>query len=335
MFAQHSKTKMILGSAMCWYVIRLTVPHIEFERATKRVTMKPTTEQRNSASEKLDTLTTVELVSLINREDAAIAAAVALQTETIAAAIDLISAQLQDGGRLIYVGAGTSGRLGVLDASECPPTFNTNPRDVVGIIAGGDAALRNAVEGAEDSPETGAADLRAVNLSSRDVVTGIAASGGTPYVVGALNYAQQVGAKTIALTCNVDSAIGAIAGLEIAVVVGPEVLAGSTRMKAGTATKMVLNLLTTGTMVRLGKSYGNLMVDLQASNRKLRDRAIGIVCAVAGLAETDARRVLDCCDGEVKTAIVCARLNLDSATARQRLSESGGRLRTVLENPGC
>jgi len=294
--------------------------------------MKQTTEQRNPASEHLDTLTTQELVALINREDAAIAAVVGGQSEAIAAAIDLLTAKLGSGGRLIYIGAGTSGRLGVLDAAECAPTFNADPEDVIGIIAGGDTALRNAVEGAEDSPEAGAADLRALQLNDADVVTGIAASGATPYVIGALEYANELGANTIAVTCNSDSPLGAIADIEIVLVVGPEVLSGSTRMKSGTATKMVLNMLSTGVMIRLGKTYGNLMVDLCASNRKLVDRATRIVCLLTDLDENAARVLLSRCDGELKTAIVCQRLELNPGEARNRLARVDGRLRAALES---
>jgi N-acetylmuramic acid 6-phosphate etherase len=297
--------------------------------------MTQTTEQRNRASKNLDTLSTLEMVQLINREDAAIAAAVGGQSASIAAAIDLLARQLASGGRLIYVGAGTSGRLGVLDASECPPTFNANPQDVIGIIAGGDTALRKSIEGAEDSPQSGAEDLRRVNLTECDVVTGIAASGGTPYVVGALEYAQQIGAKTIALTCNADSKIASIADIEIAVVVGPEVLSGSTRMKSGTATKMVLNMLSTGVMVRLGKTYGNLMVDLRASNRKLEDRAMRILRSITGASEASARTLLARCDGELKTAIVCQNLNLEPPAARSHLERAHGNLRQALEGSGC
>lgn len=294
-----------------------------------------TTESRNPASEDLDRMTALEIVRLINREDAKIISAIVERAPEIASAIDRISASLGDGGRLIYVGAGTSGRLGVLDASECPPTFNADPNDVVGIIAGGDFALRNAVEGAEDSVANGASDLERISLNESDIVTGIAASGGTPYVLGALEYAKQIGAGTIALTCNADSAIGAIADIDIAVVVGPEVLAGSTRMKAGTATKMVLNMLTTGAMVRLGKTFGNLMVDLRASNKKLEDRSIRIVSSITGLSEQQALDVLQRCDGEVKTAIACQKLDLGPDDARKHLARFGGQLRSALEGEEC
>ena len=224
------------------------------------------TEARNPASTDLDRMSTEELVRLINAEDATVAAAVEREAPSIAAAIDVIAERMARGGRLVYVGAGTSGRLGVLDAAECPPTFNADPGQVVGLIAGGREALARAVEGAEDSAEAGAADLRAIGLGADDAVVGIAASGRTPYVLGALDHARSVGAATIAFACNAQAEARHHADLGILPEVGPEVLTGSTRMKAGTATKMVLNMLSTGAMVRLGKTWGNLMVDVQATN---------------------------------------------------------------------
>jgi N-acetylmuramic acid 6-phosphate etherase len=289
-----------------------------------------TTEATNPDSADLDSLSSVELVRLINAEDAKIAAAVAKQTEVIAEAVDVIAARLADGGRLIYLGAGTSGRLGVLDASECPPTFNADPEQVVGVIAGGDRALRHAIEGAEDSADLAAEDLRKLKLSTKDVIVGIAASGTTPYVLGALDEARSVGAATIGVTCNRDAPITAHADICIAVVTGPEVLSGSTRMKAGTATKMVLNMLTTASMVRLGKTYGNLMVDLRASNEKLVGRSLRILQTLSGLSADEARTVLDACGGELKTAIVSQRLDISAAEARQRLLAASGRLRAAL-----
>jgi N-acetylmuramic acid 6-phosphate etherase len=289
-----------------------------------------TTEAANPDTVDLDRLSSIELVRLINAEDAKIAAAVAEQTDEIAMAVDLIAARLAGGGRLIYLGAGTSGRLGVLDASECPPTFNADPLQVTGLIAGGDTALRHAIEGAEDSADLAVEDLRKQNLSAKDVVVGIAASGTTPYVLGALDEARSVGAATIGLTCNRDAPIAAHADLCIAVVTGPEVLAGSTRMKAGTATKMVLNILTTASMVRLGKTYGNLMVDLRASNEKLVGRSLRILQTLSGLNPAEARTVLDACGGELKTAILSQRLGIGAAEARQRLQEAAGRLRAAL-----
>lgn len=299
----------------------------EYNRAMHE---KLTTETANPASADLDRLSTTELVLLINDEDAKIAAAVAAASQQIATAIDVIAARLADGGRLIYMGAGTSGRLGVLDASECPPTFNADAEQVIGLIAGGDRALRHAVEGAEDSADLGANDLRSLKLSARDAVVGIAASGTTPYVLGALDEARAMGAAAIAVTCNKDAPIEAHADITIAVVAGPEVLAGSTRMKAGTATKMVLNMLTTASMVKLGKTYGNLMVDLQASNDKLVGRSQRILQQLTSLNDAAARALLEACDGELKTAIVCERLQVDATTARHRLQDAGGRLRDAL-----
>ena len=289
-----------------------------------------TTEAVNPASADLDRLDSLDLVRLINAEDAKVAAAVGEQSEAIAEAIDLIAARLEAGGRLVYAGAGTSGRLGVLDASECPPTFDADPGQVVGLIAGGDGALRHAIEGAEDSTDAAVADLSEIALSAEDVLVGITASGTAPYVIAGLDEARARGAMTIALTCNEDAPVAAHADLTIAVVVGPEVLAGSTRMKAGTATKLVLNTLTTGAMVRLGKTYGNLMVDLQASNGKLVGRARRILMRLTDLDENGAEDLLGRCDGELKTAILVARQGLGVDAARQRLAEVGGRLRAAL-----
>lgn len=291
---------------------------------------KLTTEAVNPASAELDRLSTLDLVRLINAEDARVAAAVAAQSEAIARAIDTIADRLAAGGRLVYVGAGTSGRLGVLDASECPPTFNAEPGQVVGVIAGGDRALRHAVEGAEDAREAAVDDLRALSLDANDVLVGITASGTAPYVIAALDEARAARAGTIALTCNAATPAADHADLAIAVVVGPEVLAGSTRMKAGTATKLVLNMLSTGAMVRLGKTYGNLMVDLQASNNKLVRRARRILRRLSGLEEKAAEALLAACDGELKTAILVARLDIDAGEARRRLSAANGRLREAL-----
>jgi N-acetylmuramic acid 6-phosphate etherase len=291
-----------------------------------------TTEASNPASEALDSLSPLELVRLINSEDAKVAHAVAEQAESIAKAIEVIANRLQHGGRLIYIGAGTSGRLGILDASECPPTFNADPAQVVGIIAGGPGAMFKAVEGAEDSTDMAAQDLKNIELCSHDVVVGIATSGRTPYVLGALDYARSQGAYAIGLSCNRVAALTARADLSIAPVVGPEVLSGSTRMKAGTATKMILNMLSTGAMVRLGKTYGNLMVDLQATNIKLSERSRRIVCKLTGISPDDATHLLKRSNGELKTAIVSQRLGLPPEQARQRLQSSKGHLRRALEN---
>jgi N-acetylmuramic acid 6-phosphate etherase len=290
-----------------------------------------TTEARNPASEDLDGLSAAEIVRLINSEDAKVAGAVGEQAGAIAQAIDIIAERLAVGGRLIYIGAGTSGRLGVLDAVECPPTFNTQSTQVVGLIAGGYTALTSAVEGAEDKPELAIADLKSVNLTSGDVVVGIATSGRTPYVIGSLEYAKSVGAYTIGLSCNRDAEIATRCDLSIAPVVGAEVVSGSTRMKAGTATKMVLNMLTTGAMIRLGKTYGNLMVDLRASNSKLADRARRIVRAVTNLTDQESERLLTDCGGEVKTAIVSHYTGYSSMEARRLLDAAHGHLRKALE----
>jgi N-acetylmuramic acid 6-phosphate etherase len=290
-----------------------------------------TTEARNPASERLDSLSALEIVRLMNAEDARVPAAVAAQEEPIAAAIEVIAERLRGGGRLIYFGAGTSGRLGVLDATECPPTFNSPPEQVVGLIAGGTGALTRAIEGAEDKPELGEADLRGVNLSAADVVVGIATSGRTPYVIGGLKYARQLGAYAIALVCNEASAVSAAADLTIAPIVGPEVLSGSTRLKAGTATKLVLNMFSTGAMVRIGKTFGNLMVDLRATNSKLRDRTQRIVSHLTGLEPEQAAELLSRCEGELKTAVVMHRRQVSAEEARRRLTEAKGHLRTALE----
>lgn len=291
-----------------------------------------TTEARNPASEAIDTLSAAGIVDLMNSEDAKVPAAVAAQRDAIAHAIEVIADRMRTGGRLIYIGAGTSGRLGVLDASECPPTFNTDPSQVVGLIAGGQKAMFRAVEGAEDSPETAVDDLKKLDLSSKDVLVGIATSGRTPYVIGGLEYARSIGACAIGLSCNADAALARSADLTIIPVVGPEVISGSTRLKAGTATKMVLNMLTTGAMVLLGKTYGNLMVDLRATNTKLTFRTRRIVSALTDLSEADAQTLLDRCGGELKTAVVAHLCGLDPLAARTRLQQSGGHLRKALQS---
>lgn len=283
-----------------------------------------TTEARNPRSADLELLTPIELVRLMNAEDRLAVEAVATQADAIAQAIELIADRLRKGGRLIYVGAGTSGRLGVLDATECPPTFNTPPEMVVGLIAGGSVALTRAVEGAEDHPEYGARDLKAVDFSERDVLVGIATSGRTPYVLGAARLARSVGAAVIGLACNDGSELQATVELMICPVVGPEILSGSTRLKAGTATKLVLNMLTTGAMIRLGKTYGNLMVDLRATNVKLRARTNRIVRMLTGLDEAAATSLLETAGGELKTALVMNRNGADADAARSRLRAVGG-----------
>jgi N-acetylmuramic acid 6-phosphate etherase len=294
--------------------------------------MIPPTESRNSASERIDTLSALEIVGLMNSEDAAVAGAVGREAPAIARAVELIADRLRRDGRLIYLGAGTSGRLGVLDATECPPTFSTPPGMVVGLIAGGKDALTRAVEGAEDRPELAVADLQGIGFSANDVLVGIATSGRTPYVIAGLKYAREMGAVTIGLACNAGSAVAGAAELMIVPVVGPEIISGSTRLKAGTATKMVLNMLTTGTMVLLGKTYGNLMVDLQATNTKLIARSARIMMELTGLTDVDAEERLRECNGELKTAIVAVRRAVSSSVARDMLRASGGQLRVALES---
>ncbi len=288
------------------------------------------TEARNPASTNLDDLTPLEIVRLMNDEDGKVIPAVAAQAEAIARAIEIIADRLRGGGRLLYAGAGTSGRLGVLDATECPPTFNSPPGQVIGIIAGGPKALTQAVEGAEDHPEFGGHDLAALNFSTRDVLVGIATSGRTPYVLGAVEYARTQGAYTIGLSCNPDSDLGSNVDLPITVTVGPEVLSGSTRLKAGTATKLVLNMLTTGAMVRLGKTYGNLMIDLRATNTKLRARTNRIVRILTGISTEQADEILKRCGGELKTALVAQLTRVSPEEARARLAAVGGQVRRAL-----
>jgi N-acetylmuramic acid 6-phosphate etherase len=297
---------------------------------TKKRRLLPTTEKRNRASENIDKLSTKQIVDLINAEDALVPAAVARQSKQIAKAIDVIVECFKKGGRLFYVGAGTSGRLGVLDASECPPTFGVPPSLVQGIIAGGRRALVRAVEGAEDFPEDGAASIKD-RVRAKDVVVGLAACGMTPFVHGALKQARKIGAATIFITCAPEAVEHIPAEIIINPVVGPEVVTGSTRMKAGTATKLVLNTLTTGAMIKLGKVYGNLMVDLKATNEKLRDRSIRIVMEMTNLGRSGARRLLARAQGKVKAAIVMHFRRTDLAGALKILDESEQFLRKAIE----
>lgn len=290
-----------------------------------------TTEQRNPNTAEIDTLSTLDMLGVMNAEDAKVAPAVARVLPHIAKAIDGIVDRMKEGGRLIYIGAGTSGRLGVLDASECPPTFNTPPELVIGLIAGGDRALRHSVEHVEDSPEAGADALASIGVSDKDTVVGIAASGRTPFVLGAIAHATSIGALTVGLCNSAESALSAAVHIPIAVISGPEVVTGSTRMKSGTAQKMVLNMLSTGVMIKLGKTYGNLMVDVQPTNEKLKVRAIRIVAEATGLATENARSALNAADGDVKTAIVGALTGLDPVAARQQIEHASGRIRTVID----
>ena len=292
-----------------------------------------TTEAQNPRSSELDAMSTLDLVTAMNDEDRAIADAVQQALPRIAEAVDAIAARMHKGGRLIYVGAGTSGRLGVLDAAECPPTFSADPEQVQALIAGGQSAFLRAVEGAEDDPLRAQKDLDALQLGPKDSVVGIAASGRTPYVVGALEHARSAGALAVAVVMNAGSAVAAAAELAIEVVTGPEILTGSTRLKAGTATKMVLNMLSTGAFVRLNKVYGNLMVDLQASNAKLRARSVQIVAQATGCDLDEARELLAAADGEVKAAIVAKRKGVEPHVARTLLFTHDGSVRRALEAP--
>lgn len=289
-----------------------------------------TTESVNPRSADIDRLHPLEIIRVIQQEERAVIDAVAGAELQIARTVELVEAAFRGGGRLIYMGAGTSGRLGVLDASECPPTFNTPPEWVVGIIAGGDGALRRAVEGAEDSLEGGAADLRALNVGYRDVVLGIATSGRTPYVLGGLSYARSVDAKTIGLVCNTGSPIEPLCDVIICAVTGSEIVSGSTRLKAGTATKLILNSITTAAMIRMGKTYGNLMVDVRASNQKLVARSRRLVRWLTGLNAEQADRLLASANGSVKVAIVMHHRQVDSSHAEALLNHAGGHLRKVI-----
>ncbi|WP_406401318.1 N-acetylmuramic acid 6-phosphate etherase [Streptomyces sp. NBC_00879] len=280
----------------------------------------------------IDRLPTLDIARIMNGEDETVPAAVAAQLPRIAAAIDATAERMSRGGRLVYAGAGTAGRLGVLDASECPPTFNTDPAEVVGLIAGGPDAMVTAVEGAEDSKELAAADLDALRVTADDTVVGISASGRTPYAVGAVEHARTRGALTIGLSCNAGSALGAAADHGIEVVVGPELLTGSTRLKAGTAQKLVLNMISTITMIRLGKTYGNLMVDVRASNEKLRARSRRIVALATGASDEEIEAALAATDGEVKNAILTILGGVDGPAAARLLTESQGHLRAALQS---
>ena len=290
------------------------------------------TEYRNPRSEELDRMSVMEILELINDEDAAVPGAVRKALPRIAEFGERLVRSFHSGGRLIYVGAGTSGRLGVLDAAECPPTFSVSPELVRGIIAGGAPALISSVEGAEDLPEKGAESLKELDLSAKDCVLGIATGATTPFVHGALAYARKVGAGTGFLVCTSEDAIRGHADVIIPVVVGPEVVTGSTRMKAGTATKLVLNMITTTAMVKLNKTYGNLMVDLKALNAKLWDRGARIISEVARLTYEEALDVLKQADGEVKTALVMAQRGLSAEESRSRIEDQDGSLRRVLES---
>lgn len=292
---------------------------------------KMVTESRNPASNSIDTLSTLEMLKIINQEDKKVPIAVEQTLTEIALVIDKVAYAFQHNGRLFYSGAGTSGRLGILDASECPPTYGS-PRDmVIGLIAGGHQAILQAVENAEDNPQFGADDLKAFNFNQKDVLVGIAASGRTPYVVGAMNYAKTTGATVACISCNPNSEMVNIADIAIIPIVGPEVITGSSRMKAGTAQKLVLNMITTGAMIRIGKVYGNLMVDVEATNAKLIERQKHIVMAATECDRTTAEQALIACNNHCKTAIVMILTSLNAQQAKQTLADSDGFIRAALK----
>ena len=291
-----------------------------------------TTETRNHKTVELDAMSTREILEVMNEEDAGVPVAIAKELDHIEKAIELIASSLEKGGRLIYVGAGTSGRIGLLDAVECPPTFGTHPDQVVGLLAGGHKAFVKAVEGAEDSRELGIGDLKDISLSENDTVVGIAASGRTPYVIGALEYAGGVGASTVAIACNKNSAVGKVAQVAIEVVPGPEILTGSTRLKAGTTQKLVVNMLSTVSMVRVGKVYKNLMVDVQQTNEKLRVRAENIVMEATSCEREEARNYLEKAEGSVKLAITMILLNCDKEEATKQLEQAKGHIRKAINH---
>ena len=288
------------------------------------------TEQRNEATAHIDRMSTLEMVRLINQEDHKVADAVGREAQHIARAVDIITGHMKQGGRLIYVGAGTSGRLGILDAVECPPTYSTDPETVMGIIAGGYPAIFKAVEGAEDDFGLGEEDLKKVSFTEKDILVGIAASGRTPYVIGAMKYAKTLGAAVLGVTCCKDSEIDRLADIGIAPMPGPEVITGSTRMKSGTAQKMVLNMLSTGAMVKLGKVYGNLMVDVKPSNQKLIDRCATIVQNATGVSREVAKSTLEKCDYRPKVAIVMIENKLDEQSAIKELEKAKGHVAAAI-----
>lgn len=288
------------------------------------------TESRNQASNAIDTLSTLDMVTVINQEDQKVALAVEKTLPEIALAVDAIADAFMAGGRLIYMGAGTSGRLGILDASECPPTYGSNPNQVVGLIAGGHKAILKAVENAEDNRELAKQDLQNLGLTKNDVVVGIAASGRTPYVIGGMKYAYSVGAQVVAVSCNPQSEMTKIADIAITPVVGAEVITGSSRMKAGTAQKLVLNMLTTGAMIRTGKVFGNLMVDVEATNAKLIQRQTNIVMQATDCDATQAEEALSACDRHCKTAILMILAGLDAEQAKKQLANHNGFIRSAL-----
>jgi len=296
--------------------------------------MKSVTEDTNPKTKDLDRRSTIEIIRLINKEDTTVAEAVSRVLDRVAEAVDLIVERLGSGGRLIYIGTGTSGRLGVLDASECPPTCGVSADLVLGVIAGGYDALRRAVEAAEDDPQQAARDLQSQNASAQDVVVAVSASGNTPYTLGAIEYANKIGAASIAVTCNPDSRMAATAGVSIAPLVGPEVIAGSSRMKAGSAQKMILNMLSTATMIRLGLVYSNRMSNLKATNEKLRRRAGAILAEEAGISAEEAARVFEAAGGDLSVSLLMARSGISRLEAERLLESHGSSVRRALDSLG-
>ena len=288
------------------------------------------TENRNNASENIDCASTIEILQIINNEDKQVALAVEKQLTYIANAVDAISNAFLNHGRLIYLGAGTSGRLGILDASECPPTYGTPPEQVIGLIAGGKPAIFKAVENAEDSPELAINDLKHINFSAKDILVGIAASGRTPYVIGGMQYAKSLGATVVSLCCNPNAPMINLANIAITPIVGAEVITGSSRMKAGTAQKMILNMLTTASMIKIGKVYGNLMVDVEATNAKLVERQISIVMQATDCNRDTAITTLNQCNQHCKTAILMILAGLTAQQAKTKLEQNNGFIRKTL-----
>lgn len=290
------------------------------------------TETRNPETMNLDEMTSLEIVKSMNIEDSKVPLVISKLLPEISKVVDIAAEALKNKGRIFYIGAGTSGRLGVVDSSECPPTFNASPNDFIGLIAGGEKAFIKAVEGAEDSEDLGKQDLLNKNFNRNDICIGLAASGRTPYVIGGLKYSKSIGAKTVSISCNKDSKIGKIADISIEAIVGPEVLTGSTRLKAGTAQKLILNMISTGAMILNGKSYKNLMVDLQMTNKKLETRGINIIKEATGVDENEAKEYIKKANGSVKIAIVMILSNCDYEIAKNKLDKSEGKVRLAIKN---
>lgn len=293
---------------------------------------KLNTEQQNPKTMNIDLMSTEEIITVINQEDTLVPNVLARQVPNISEVVDRIVAAFKKGGRLIYIGAGTSGRLGIIDASECPPTFGTDPGLVVGIIAGGKEAMTEAIEGVEDDKQQGQADLANINLTEEDIVVGIAASGRTPYTIGALEYAKEIGALTVSVVCSKDSEMEKISDHTISAVVGPEVITGSTRMKAGTAQKLILNMLSTASMIKLGKVYGNLMVDVQMTNEKLHNRAVNIVKMATGTSDEEARTAIKEQNYHTKAAILQITTGLKGTKVKELLEKHDGYLRDAISD---